>query len=318
MTFEAGKITVQAHEHQYVDVVTPPACTEQGYTTHTCSICGDSYVDSYVDALGHDYEAVVTEPTCTTGGYTTYTCSRCDLTKTEPVAALGHLAGEPVQENVAPASFTKEGSRDVVTYCIRCGEELSRVQEAIPRLEPSEVLTDMPAKGHWAYDSIFWALRKGITNGTSPSTFSLNQACTRAQIVTFLWRAKGEPDPKFPDCPFADVPQSAYYREAVLWAYHEGITSGTSDTGFSPNQPCTRAQVVTFLWRAAGSPEPEATENCFLDVKANSYYVKAVLWAVKNEITKGTSVDAFSPNTVCSRAQVVTFLYRAREEKEPT
>jgi hypothetical protein len=133
--------------------------------------------------------------------------------------------------------------------------------------------------------------------------------------VTFLWRAKGSAEPESTENPFEDVQEGKYYYKAVLWAVENGITSGTSATEFSPNEPCTRAQVATFLWRAEGQPEPETTENPFADVKAGKYYHKAVLWAVENEITLGTSAGKFSPDDECTRAQIVTFLYRAMAEK---
>ena len=174
------------------------------------------------------------------------------------------------------------------------------------------------AESDYFYEPVLWAVgyRPRIASGTSAATFSPNLACTRAQVVTFLWRAHGTPEPSNTVSGFADVPAGCYYDKAVRWAVECGITSGTSSTSFSPNQPCTRAQMVTFLWRAAGSPATEVTASGFQDVKTGSYYEKAVLWAVENEITKGTSENSFSPNTVCSRGQVVTFLYRSMVPSE--
>jgi len=126
--------------------------------------------------------------------------------------------------------------------------------------------------------------------------------------VTFLWRAADSPEPTSETNPFNDVQPDKYYHKAVLWAAKTGVTSGTSDTTFSPNAGCTRAQVVTFLWRFAGSPEPTTTDNPFIDVQSGKYYYKAVLWAAATNVTAGTSDTTFSPNATCTRAQVVTFL----------
>lgn len=155
-----------------------------------------------------------------------------------------------------------------------------------------------------------WAVGKTITNGTSANTFSPESNCNRAQVVTFLWRAAGSPTPTTTENPFTDVPDNAYYSDAVLWAVENGITSGTSANKFSPDQTCTRGQVVTFLQRLANGKASTKT-NPFSDVSDNSYYHDAVLWANEKNITKGTSAKTFSPEQNCTRIQVVTFLYRA-------
>lgn len=135
--------------------------------------------------------------------------------------------------------------------------------------------------------------------------------CTRAQAVTFLWRVAGSPAPKTEVMPFEDVPEGSYYYEAVLWAAENEITVGTSATTFSPELTCSRAHIVSFLWRAAGYPSA-GTVNPFTDVPENAYYINAMLWAVKQEITVGTTPSTFSPDEGCTRAHIVTFLYRAR------
>ena len=175
---------------------------------------------------------------------------------------------------------------------------------------PGKAFADMPAKGNWAHDPIDWAVSNEITNGTSASTFSPDEGCTRAQVVTFLWRAAGQPAPASSTNPFTDVKPGAYYYNAVLWAVEKGITNGTSDTTFSPDDTCTRAQIVTFLWRYEGQPVPTSTNNPFADVKPSAYFGSAVLWAVESDITNGTSATTFDPEDTCTRAQVVTFLYR--------
>ena len=168
--------------------------------------------------------------------------------------------------------------------------------------------TDVPDDAYY-YDAVLWALDKGVTSGTTATTFNPGGICTRAQAVTFLWRAMGSPGPTSTNCPFTDVKTGEYYYKAVLWATEKGITKGTSDITFSPNMTVTRGQAMTFLWRTAGNTVAGAT-NPFADVKADSYYADAVLWAVKEGITSGTGTTTFSPNDGCSRAQIVTFLYR--------
>ena len=163
-------------------------------------------------------------------------------------------------------------------------------------------------------EPVVWAVEREVTNGTAPYLFSPENTCTRAQVVTFLWRAAGSPEPTSGANPFVDVKSDAYYYKAVLWAVENGITTGTSADKFSPNSACTRAQVVTFLWRAEGKPAPVSTANPFKDVNPSEYYGQAVLWAVENGVTTGSSADRFSPASTCTRAQIVTFLYRDMAE----
>ena len=219
-----------------------------------------------------------------------------------------HASGTVVRENEIAATFETEGSYDEVVYCTICGEEISRETKAIPRI--NQVFTDVTDSSAYFYEPVYWAYANNITTGTSPTTFSPQKACTRGQIVTFLWRMMGCPEPTSSYNPFRDVRSTDYYYKPVLWARARGITTGTSATVFSPNAACTRGQCVTFLWRAAGSPEPVSRSNPFKDVKASDYFYKAVLWAKENNITTGTSATTFSPNKSCTRGQIVTFLYR--------
>ena len=175
------------------------------------------------------------------------------------------------------------------------------------------VFVDVP-EGSYYEEAVAWAVENGITKGTSDTTFDPNGICTRAQAVTFLWRTAGSPAPKTSTMPFTDVKAGSYYYDAVLWAVENGITKGTSATTFSPDADCTRAQIVTFLWRAQKSPAADSV-NPFTDVAADAYYVDAVLWAVEEKVTKGTSETTFSPDADCTRAQIVTFLYRALNEQ---
>lgn len=164
-------------------------------------------------------------------------------------------------------------------------------------------------EGSYFKDAVAWAVKNGITTGVSATQFAPDQSCTRAQTVTFLWRAAGSPEPANTNNAFTDVKADAYYYKAVLWATEKGITIGTSDTTFSPDDTCTRGQIATFLYRFAQSPAA-GSENVFVDVTSADYYNDAVTWAAENNITTGTSQNTFSPKNDCTRAQIVTFLYR--------
>ena len=168
------------------------------------------------------------------------------------------------------------------------------------------------ATGSYYEDAVDWAVENGITQGTDDTHFVPDGICTRAQAVAFLWRAAGSPKPETCTMPFADVPAGSYYYDAVLWAVENGIAKGTSDTTFSPNMTCSRAQIVTFLRRSEKSPAA-GTANPFADVKSTAYYADAVLWAVKENITRGTTNTTFSPDADCTRAQIVTFLWRCKK-----
>ena len=181
--------------------------------------------------------------------------------------------------------------------------------EAMFKAAGNNPFTDVPA-GSYYEDAVIWAVDKGITTGTSATTFNPNGICTRAQAVTFLWRAAGSPAAKSAVMPFTDVKAGSYYYDAVLWAVEQGITKGTSDTMFSPDATCTRAQIVTFLWRANGSPAVSGN-SAFTDVASDAYYAAAVTWAEKNDVTGGIGGGLFGSNNNCTRAQIVTFIYRS-------
>ena len=180
-------------------------------------------------------------------------------------------------------------------------------------MEDNSVLNffyDVPNDSFY-YEAVKWAAGKNIASGVGNNLFAPDQPCTRAQIVTFLWRAAGSPEPENSGS-FSDVPASAYYAKAVAWAVENGITTGTGDGMFSPDAVCTRAQAVTFLWRYEKAPVASRS-NPFTDVAADSYYADAVLWAVKEDITKGATDTTFSPGADCTRAQIVTFLWRCKK-----
>lgn len=175
-------------------------------------------------------------------------------------------------------------------------------EPAEPDESAAPSFTDISADAYYT-EPVTWAVAQGITSGTTSTTFSPNNACTRAQIITFLWRAAGSPEPEAP-CAFTDVKADAYYAQAVAWAAEKGMVSGTT---FSPDAPCTRLMAVEFMWKQAGSPS--ASDASFTDVSSD-----AVNWAVEAGVTGGTTADTFSPDTTCTRAQIVTFLYRAFAE----
>ena len=290
----------------------------------------------------------------TTNGGKTYT-DTCTVTVTNASSSSGsHTTYYPVNTPakseggsvvVSPKSASK-GSAVTVTVTPESGYQVSSVQ-AVDKDGKKLTLTDkgdgkytfvMPAskvevsasfaqvqkpeeaspyrdvsKDSYYYDAVQWASDKGITNGVSDGVFAPDWVCTRGQIVTFLWRSVGSPAPKTAEMPFADVAEDAYYAQAVLWAVENGITKGTSETTFSPDQTCTRAHAVAFLYRLAGSPA--VTGSSFQDVAADAYYNAAVAWAVQQGITNGTSETTFSPDETCTRAQIVTFLYRMDQAK---
>lgn len=196
------------------------------------------------------------------------------------------------------------GSVKINPVFVKAGEE-----EFSGNLDKTDLIFTDVCKSNYYYDAVLWAMNKGITSGISPTIFGSNENISRAQMVTFLWRAAGSPAPVKPTILFEDIPTDAYYADAVQWAVEQGITNGTSTTLFNPDATCTRAQIMAFLYRFAGSPE--TTGNLiFADVNKDSYYMKAVQWALDNGITVGTSEATFSPDTGCTRAQGMTFLYR--------
>ena len=163
------------------------------------------------------------------------------------------------------------------------------------------------------YEAVKWAVKSGVTNGLSDTMFGPYESCTRAQIVTFLWRAAGSPEPKATTSAMTDLNPNAYYYKAVLWAIENGITDGMTETTFAPDATCTRGQSVTFLYRALGKKVESSAS--FTDVKSDAFYADAINWAVANNVTNGTSNTTFSPNADCTRAEIVTFLYRAYQGK---
>ena len=275
------------------------SCTEPGSITYTATadFYGETYTDSrtvYRDELGHDYAwTVITEPGCVSEGQKHGKCIRCGDTCTEPIAPLGHSYRSQVTE----PTCTESG---VTTHtCTRCGDTYT---------EPIAPL------GH--------SYRSQVTEPTCTEPGYTTHTCTRCgdhyqdqptDPVGHDWsgtscRRCGEKRKN----PFTDVPAGSFYHDPVIWAVENGITSGTSETTFGPGNPCNRAQVVTFLWSAAGRPEPSSKVNPFTDVPAGCWYEKPVLWALEMGITSGTDATHFSPGASCNRATVVTFLWHAK------
>ena len=245
-----------------------------------CDECGDAYGE-----LGaHRYDAVVVAPTCTQNGYTKHTCSSCKDSYTD-------------NETVKTGHIIKYG------VCEKCNMRFSN-----PFYDVNG--TD------WFYSAVMWAYYNTpqVTNGIDENHFNPKGSCTRAQVVTFLWRAAGRPEPSGSVKQFSDVPKTnsyAYCYDAILWAVENGITKGTDATHFSPNATVTRAQFVTFLWRYAGEPAPKNMSCSFNDVDANAFYYKAVLWAVENGVTTGKTATQFAPGATCTRCEVAAFMFRA-------
>lgn len=373
-----------AHTHNYASKVVQPTCTVQGYTIHTCS-CGNSYKDSYVNALGHSYSGgactrcgqkdpnytqtsgvryVLSDGVLTVSG--SGECTNAWMNNYSPnnvtkivigsgITSIGKAAFQgcayvksvdiangvtkicrgaftqcwALESVIIPTSVNtiemtafgnaiSGSTMNDVYYCgsaaqwgrISIGEHNDSLLKASfhYNYDPNMSFTDVAA-GSYCYDAVQWAVANGITNGTDATHFSPNAGCTRGQVVTFLWRAAGEPTVGG-NVGFVDVAPGSYCYEAVKWAVANGITKGTDATHFSPNATCTRGQVVTFMYRAAGEPAVGGS-NGFVDVAAGSYCYNAVQWAVANGITKGTDATHFSPNATCTRGQVVTFLYRS-------
>ena len=303
---------------------TEPTCETAGQVVYTATVTldGQTYTDTKTETLpatGHDWG----EPTYEWAeDYSEITATRiCRNDASHVETEKGVISSEVTLE----ATVDAEGE---ITYTATFTDPAFETQTATvatPKLDPGDglpcdggencpgnVFTDMPPKGNWAHDAIDWAVVYKITAGTSATTFSPSAGCTRAQVVTFLWRAAGTPEPSTNEHPFTDIKEGAFYYKAVLWAVENKVTAGTSATTFSPDSTCTRAQIVTFLWRFEGEPAAETADNPFTDVRAGAYYEKAVLWASETGVTTGTSATTFSPENTCTRAQVVTFLYRDR------
>ena len=221
-----------------------------------------------------------------------YELKKLTVTDSQDGAVRVQNAGEGRYTFVMPG-----GGVTVSASFVRSGE-----QTELP-------FTDVDS-GAYYYDAVRWAVEQGIASGVTGTAFAPGRGCTRAQLVTFLWRANGSPEPSEKENPFTDVSPDSYYYKAVLWAVEQGITSGVTKTAFAPDRVCTRAQAAVLLWRAEGSPAASGTHD-FRDVAEGAYYTDAVAWAVESGVTQGTTSTTFEPGTTCTRAQIMTFLHRA-------
>ena len=337
-------------------------CTEDGNNEYyTCSRCGGVFKDEVgtqattvvtetLKKLGHDWSnkngiRARCDAKCDQAHKPGTTCSVCGkYTRRPSSASTGNTVSVPSNQNgtvtVNPSTASK-GETVTITTKPSEGYELGSIEvldkngdslklkdlgngkysfvmpdgkvsvEAEFVKTASTSFADVPANAYFA-DAVKWAVDKGVTNGLSDTMFGPYESCTRAQIVTFLWRAAGSPEPKAASN-FTDLPASAYYAKAVAWAIENGITNGMTETTFAPNATCTRGQSVTFLYRALKGTASGSTN--FTDVKSDAFYADAISWAVANNVTNGTSNTTFSPNADCTRAEIVTFLYRAYQGK---
>lgn len=265
--------------HDFQPVEEPPTCTENGYRGYICTLCFQTKDYEAIARLGHDWQdwTVKTEPTCQNEGLQTRACLRCGLTQSETLEKLAH---NMVQTVVEP-TCTQEGfTRFRCSYCA-----YTRRENLVEKL------------GH-LYDSGTVVQQAGVDKQGK-----MRYVCQRCGHVRTEAIAQWEQ-------PFVDVEEQVYYRDPIVWAYHEGITTGIDSEHFYPQLLCTRAQVVTFLWRWAGSPESGGAECPFRDVSPDSYYYTAVMWATEKGITNGMDETHFMPEESCQRGQVVTLLYR--------
>ncbi|MBR4308090.1 MAG: leucine-rich repeat protein [Oscillospiraceae bacterium] len=319
------------HSETHVEGELPSTCTQDGYTGDViCDLCGILVSPGMVIPSAGHREAVTLNyvPSgCVTDGYSgDLVCPVCGevFSYGQVLPAVGRHTTDIV--NAYPATCEEEGySGDQV--CIECGEFFSAGEPIPPqghnyaagicqscgRTDPNYSVNPFEdvSEREYYFEPVKWAVEWKITTGINANTFAPENPCTRAQIVTFLWRAFGSPEPATHKNPFKDVTSDAYYYKAVLWAVENNITTGINATTFGPEVTCTRGQVVTFLWRSQGKPRAEDARNSFIDVNPGDYFADAVLWAVEAGITNGTGRGMFSPDGNCTRGQIVTFLYRA-------
>ena len=305
-------IPVKEHDwsnHDGICKVCKTPCGETHQPGTTCPVCHKYTSYPYVPGAP-TYPA--TAPAAPNG---TVTVSPANASKGANVTVtvkpnegyeLGSLAVKDANGNVLPLTDLGNGKFGFVMPASKVSVEAEFVKSAV-----STGFADVPANAFFA-DAVKWAVENGVTNGLTETMFGPYEPCTRGQIITFLWRAAGSPEPKTA-VSFADVPAGSYYAKAVAWAIENGITNGLTETTFAPDATCTRGQGVTFLYRALKGSA--GATSSFADVPANAFYADAVGWAVSGKVTDGTSNTTFSPDDNCTRGQIVTFLYRAYQGK---
>ena len=310
---------VECEEHTWNDgeITKEPTYEKEGEALYTCTVCGkteERVVEKLVctEHAWNDGE-VTKEPTYEAEGEKLFTCENCGETKTEPVEKLV-CAEHKWDDGEVTKEPTYEAEGETLYTCTVCGETKT---ETIAKLIPENPFEDI-GDNDWFRDPVLWAYANGITGGIAANLFGPHESCTRGQVVTFLWAAAGKPAPTSDYNPFTDVVETDYFYKAVLWAVENGITKGIAEDLFGPAQACTRGQIVTFLWAAHNRPVPTLSENPFIDFDSSAYYYQPILWAVENEITTGIGDGMFGPENICTRCQIVTFLYKASMiEKQP-
>ena len=300
-----GKVTIAKEKHTFGDwtITQRPTLNRDGEKERICQICQYKETKT-IPATGSNYSYYTIKATAGAGG------------SISPTGNVSVREGRDQTFTITPdkgyaVSNVKIDGKSIGTVKSYTFENVRRNHTIEVSFARANEFIDVPA-GSYFYEAVMWAVENGVTTGISASRFDPDGICTRAQAVTFLWRAAGSPAPRSRTMPFTDVPAGSYYYDAVLWAVENGITKGTSDTTFSPNMTCSRAQIVAFLWRSEKSPAA-GSRNPFADVKSTAYYADAVLWAVREDITKGTTSTTFSPDADCTRAQIVTFLWRCKK-----
>ena len=317
---EYGNTNLNHHGDKLKHVVAKDATTrEEGNIEYWhCEACGKYFSDNAATKEITQAETVIPKRQSSGSNYSYYTIKATAGTggAISPSGNVSVRGGRDQTFTITPdqgyaVSDVKIDGESVGVVTSYSFENVRKAHTIAVSFATIKIFVDVPA-GSYYEDAVDWAVENGITQGTDDTHFSPDGICTRAQAVTFLWRAAGSPEPETRTMPFTDVPVGSYYYDAVLWAVENGITKGTSETRFSPDATCTRAQIVAFLWRSEKSPAA-GTANPFADVKSTAYYADAVLWAVKENITKGTTSTTFSPNADCTRAQIVTFLWRCKK-----
>ena len=303
-SYAADKGISVSTEHSFEVTVVEVHCDYDGFTLHHCTECHLDVYSNVQEALGHNYQLTeVKEPTCTEAGFSGNTiCVNC-----------GKFAYDGFGDYIDPIGHSWSDWTVTVQPSAQANGEQSRVCGNCSETEVQVIFnnpfTDVGENNRFK-DSILWAYYEGITAGKTPTTFAPDNTVTRVQAVAFLWRAAGCPEPASEENPFTDVGDNNRFKDAILWAFHAGITSGKTATTFCPDDPCTRVQIVTFLYRFAGEPEVTGVKNPFEDLSEGNRFYEAILWAYANCITSGKTETAFDLHGSCTRAQIVTFLYR--------
>ena len=297
--YRLSRVQAVSHAGDLVSSLTPAGNNKYTFTMHPAD------VDLYIDTERNSYPVTVSVDTGI-GGSASANVTTAKVG--DPVTIVCRPdKGYRVAQISGVKNLKNNGNN---TYTFTMPAKAAAIKVLFLRNENPFVDVN---ETHFFYDSVLWAVKNSITNGLDDTHFDPMGACNRAQVVTFLWRYAGSPEPATTKNPFKDVPANDWYTKAVLWAQEQGITTGMTANTFGPNATCNRAQVVTFLWRMMKQPVPGLSKHPFTDVEAGSWYEAPVLWALDHGITTGATSTTFNPNGQCQRAQVVTFLYRTAQ-----